>query len=159
VLNRWVKLPQWRCAKMVGGGLVPCDRDATWRSRWVQTSATWTCWCDEHKPDNAEPIPPDAEWHEVTLIVEVTVGELASGQPDAVMDKVLRKVHNTLEDLGCRCSVVKTASTFHAATASTGLRLRFAESGGGGGTLFPERVSNRPLRASLRRHEKKRGTG
>lgn len=152
-------LPQWRCAKMVCDGLVPCDLPARWRSRYTSQANTWTCWCDEHRPLNAERIPGDADWHEVTCIVEVTLGELDSGQPDACIDKILRKVQYTLEDLGGRVSVVKTGVRFHQGTASAGLRLHLADAGGGGGTLFPERVSNRPLKASLRRVEKKRGTG
>lgn len=152
-------LPRWTCAATRADGWGTCSDDAKWRARFTSKSAHWTTYCDRHRPENAERIPADVEWHEVTCIVEVAIAAMDSGQPGAAIDAALRCVNNTLETLGARVRVVKTGATFHQGTASAGLRLQFDAYGGGGGTPFPEKVSNRPLRASLRRVEKKRGTG
>lgn len=127
--------------------------------RPIPLSATYWLYCDRHAPEGAELIPPDVEWQEVTVIAEVVIGAMATGQPGATVDQVVRKVLYALQDLGARASVVKTGATFRTGTASTGFRLQFESYGGGGGTPFSETSSNRPPRALVRRVDKKRGTG
>lgn len=122
----WPNWPDWRCDAIRPETGAICGLKATWQCLPVAHARQPRLYCDDCRPDGAEPIPPDSKYFVTRLDVRVALTG-APGNRSAAADEAVRRLLYGLEALGCAVLKLeiagKAASTAGAEAPSLRLEL------------------------------------